>query len=351
MRGRVLAVPVVLLLMVGLALPVLAVLAPGGTFVDDDGSVHEGYIEAVAAAGITKGCNAAGDRFCPDEPVTRGQMAAFLNRAKGLAATSEDFFSDDDGTLFEGDINKLAAAGIAKGCDPPANTAFCPDDPVTRGQMAAFLVRTFGYSAGAGSDRFSDDDGSVFEADIEKLAEARVTLGCNPPTNDRYCPDNLVTRAEMATFLGRALNLTPILPPTTTTTVGGSSSTSDGGTTTTTEDGTTTSSSSTSSSTTTSSSSTTSTTNAGSTMDVTVGGASNTYQPDSIDIVSGDSVRFTNAGGNHNVVWVDGAPGSGSPSTSAWVHTRTFGSAGAFTFYCSVHGSPASGMRGTVTVS
>ncbi len=50
-------------------------------------------------------------------------------------------FVDDDGSVFEADIERLAAAGITKGCNPPVNDRFCPNDPVTRGQMAAFLVR------------------------------------------------------------------------------------------------------------------------------------------------------------------------------------------------------------------
>jgi hypothetical protein len=56
-------------------------------------------------------------------------------------------------------------------------------------------------------DRFIDDDDSVFEADIETIAAAGITLGCNPPTNNRYCPDDTVTRGQMAAFLTRALNL------------------------------------------------------------------------------------------------------------------------------------------------
>ncbi len=69
-------------------------------------------------------------------------MAAFLNRALHLPATNTDYFIDDDGTLFENDINRLAAAGITKGCNPPVNDKFCPVDTVTRGQMAAFLHRS-----------------------------------------------------------------------------------------------------------------------------------------------------------------------------------------------------------------
>jgi S-layer homology domain len=190
-----------------------AVLPPGGTFVDDDGIVHEGSIEAIAAADITRGCNPpANDRFCPDLAVERGAMAAFLTRALGLPSTSEDFFDDDAGHLFEADINRLAAAGITRGCNPPANTRFCPDEAMTRGEMAALLARAFGYPASA-LDRFEDDDDSTFEGDIQKIAAVGVTVGCNPPANTRFCPDDEVTRAEMATFLTRALHLTPNTPP------------------------------------------------------------------------------------------------------------------------------------------
>ena len=195
-------------LMVALALPAAA----AGTFVDDDGSVHEGYIEAVAARGITKGCNPpANDRYCPDDAVTRGQMAAFLVRALELTGPGPTDFVDDDESPFEDDIERLAAAGVTSGCNPPTNDRYCPDDAVTRGQMAAFLVRAFDLTDRSAVD-FVDDDDSVFEDDIERLATAGITLGCNPPANDRYCPEDPVTRAQMATFLGRALGLTPVTP-------------------------------------------------------------------------------------------------------------------------------------------
>ena len=53
--------------------------------------------------------------------------------------------------------------------------------------------------------RFSDDDGSVHEANIEVMAERDITLGCNPPDNDRYCPKKVVKRSQMMAFLARAL--------------------------------------------------------------------------------------------------------------------------------------------------
>lgn len=191
----------------------LAALPPGGSFVDDDGNVHEASIEAIAGAGITRGCNPpANDRYCPDSPVTRGQMAAFFVRALDLPQAAADHFTDDDDSTFEDDINRLAEARITLGCNPPSNTRFCPDQPVTRGEMAAMLARAFAYPASP-VDRFVDDD-STFENVIQSIAAQGVTLGCNPPVNDRFCPEDDVTRAEMATFLTRAIDeLTPIKPP------------------------------------------------------------------------------------------------------------------------------------------
>ncbi len=174
-------------------------------FYDSAESVFAGDILWLADSGITTGCNAAGDMFCPDDVVTRGQMAAFLVRALGLSSRLDDPFVDDDVSIFQGDIEKLAAAGITKGCNPPVNDRFCPNESVTRGQMAAFLVRALGYTDDGGGDLFGDDNGSVFESAIDKLATAGVTRGCNPPVNDRFCPAAPVTRGQMAAFLHRAL--------------------------------------------------------------------------------------------------------------------------------------------------
>ena len=88
-------------------------------------------------------------------------------------------------------------------------TLYCPDETITRAQFASFVSRALNLSAGAGSDRFTDDDGSIHEADIERLAEAGITLGCNPPANDHFCPNATVTRAQAASFLVRALDLPP----------------------------------------------------------------------------------------------------------------------------------------------
>ncbi len=188
-------------------------LPPGGTFVDDDTSVHEGAIEAIADVGITRGCNPPlNTRYCPGDPVTRGQMAAFLVRALQLPPGDSDGFVDTTGSVFAADIDALAAAGVTQGCNPPSNDRYCPDRAVTRGQMAAFLARALELPAGT-ANSFTDDNGSVFESEIERLRRAGITLGCNPPANDRFCPARQVSRAEMATFVTRALGLASMTVP------------------------------------------------------------------------------------------------------------------------------------------
>jgi hypothetical protein len=196
------------------AAPASAALPPGGTFIDDDGDVHEGSIEAIFAAGLTVGCDERGIRYCPDLRVTRGQMAAFLARALNLPASSDDRFNDDNSSEFEGAINKVAAAGITVGCNPPANTRFCPERRVTRAEMATFLVRSFPNRVPATApDAFVDDNSDIHQGNINRIAAAAITLGCNPPTNSRYCPGDPVTRSQMATFLTRALGLQSDKPP------------------------------------------------------------------------------------------------------------------------------------------
>ena len=188
-----------------------AQLAPGGSFVDDNESIHEASIEAIAAEGITTGCNPpTNDRFCPTATMTREQMASFLVRALDLPAGTATF-TDIADSIHATDIGAIAAAGITEGCNPPANDRFCPTATVTREQMASFLVRALDLPAGSAA--FTDIADSIHATDIGAIADAGITKGCNPPTNDRYCPQSAVTREQAASFLARALGLDLIDPP------------------------------------------------------------------------------------------------------------------------------------------
>ncbi len=136
--------------------------------------------------------------------VERSAGGAALQIVATVPPSATRFRDVPESHVFYADVEWLAAAGITKGCNPPVNDRFCPDANVTRGQMAAFLVRALDLTDRL-TDPFTDDDESIFQADIERLAAAGITKGCNPPVNDRFCPDANVTRGQMAAFLARAL--------------------------------------------------------------------------------------------------------------------------------------------------
>ncbi len=200
-----------------LALPAMAEPPPGGTFIDDDGNGHEPNIEAIAAAGITAGCNPPiGDRYCPSQSVTRAEMAAFLLRAIGqagdLPAYSGIFPDVAAGRWYTGYVERLAELGIAEGY---ADGTFRPDGPVTRAEMSIFVLRALGEEANLAAYRglFADVGASAgYATYAERMFDLGITTGCSTGPL-RFCPTDVVARDQMASFLARAVGLAPMPPP------------------------------------------------------------------------------------------------------------------------------------------
>ena len=166
-------------------------------------------IETLFHNGVTAGCGGAA--YCPSASVTRAQMAVFLlksklGRAYAPPAASGTMFADVPPGAFAADwIEDLAASGISAGC---GGANFCPNAPVTRAQMAVFLLKAkhgSGYVPPPASGVFADVPASnPFAAWIEELAAEGVTAGCG---GGNYCPDSANTRAEMAAFLTATFGL------------------------------------------------------------------------------------------------------------------------------------------------
>lgn len=171
-----------------------------GPFSDDDTSVFQDAIEWLHWAEITAGRDTR--MYCPNRSVTRGEMAMFISRALDLRLVDPnvDYFTDDDGELWELAANKLFEAGITAGC---GGTNFCGEETLSREQMAVMLVRALDLPE-TGTDHFTDDEDSPFEDHINRVAEAGITQGCNPPDNDHFCPEGSVTRGQMAAFFKRS---------------------------------------------------------------------------------------------------------------------------------------------------
>lgn len=210
MARAVVAALVAALTIAGLA-PAAAAQEAGGSpnsYTDVPGGVHGPAIEALAALGVFDDTECGPRAFCPGEEVQRWTMAVWLVRVLDAAEppeAAESSFADVDADRWWlAHVQRLAELEVTKGCatDP---LRYCGDRPVTRAQMATFLVRAFNLEA-AGAAGFTDIGSSGHEASIDALAAAGITAGCaaDPP---RFCGERPVTRAQMATLLARASGL------------------------------------------------------------------------------------------------------------------------------------------------
>ena len=162
----------------------------------------ETAIDWAFTTGITAACPTDGspDSTCPELPVTRDEMARFMWNSKGqptptTTATFEDVAAD---ATYATAVDWLAEQAITLGC---TTTSYCPNGTVTRAEMAAFLWRLEGSPEGSIPAGFRDvTSGVFFEDAADWLLASGVTNGC---TTVNYCPQGLVSRAEMFTFLRR----------------------------------------------------------------------------------------------------------------------------------------------------
>lgn len=157
-------------------------------------------ISALADTGITKGCNSRGTQFCPDESVSRQQMAAFITNLLDLPPGDKRFADVPADSKFLPAIQAMARAGITDGCNS-SGTRFCPKEPVKRQHMAKFLTEALDLPAGSATFRDVPRDSS-FRGPIAALAKAGITDGCKGGRD--FCPRDDVSREQMAKFLMRA---------------------------------------------------------------------------------------------------------------------------------------------------
>jgi uncharacterized protein (DUF1800 family) len=189
-------------------------IIPGGWFADfldvAQSSPFHSPVETMVRDGITSGC---GDgNYCPSSSITRAQMAVFLLRAGHGSAyvpppASGAIFSDVGASDFAADwIEELYAEGITGGC-ATGPLRYCPNNPITRGQMAVFLLKVYhgsSYAPPPAQGVFSDVATTLPLAPwIEELARLSVTAGCG---GTAYCPSNSVTRGQMAVFMKKTFH-------------------------------------------------------------------------------------------------------------------------------------------------
>lgn len=172
-------------------------------------TTHRFPIACVAARSIAAG---VGPRaYGPTAPVSRAQMATFLERlivasGAGVPGDVADAFADDETSLHETAINRLAAMQVVGGV---GDGRYDPEGRVTRAQMATFLARALwvaqgGALVGAERDYFVDDALDLHEANINIVAEQGIAGGT--AAGGVYSPGAHVSRGQMASFLARTLD-------------------------------------------------------------------------------------------------------------------------------------------------
>ena len=185
-----------------------------GRFCDDDGSVHQANIERIAGWEITLGCDAEdATKYCPSAEITRRQMAAFLYRAVSQRWTIEAPEGIEITDVPEDAWYRTFADWVVSiGAFATTNGLFNPGGVVTRADMAVMMIAAFPHleSVEEPEGLFNDAedlDPAITRA-IEGMYSRGVTRGCTTdPLN--YCPTKPVTRAQMASFFVRAIDLVP----------------------------------------------------------------------------------------------------------------------------------------------
>jgi hypothetical protein len=172
--------------------------------------IFHDFVERLVRHGVSAGC--ASGHFCVDSPVTRAQMSIFLLRAKNgpgyvpPAATGTMFADVPVDGFAAAWIERLSALGVTVGC---GGGNFCPGDPVTREQMAVFLLRTLEGPSYipplCTTAPFGDVPcSSGFARWIQELALRGITAGCG---GGNFCPGAVAARGQMAVFLAETFDI------------------------------------------------------------------------------------------------------------------------------------------------
>ena len=171
-----------------------------------DSAYYAVPVKALAADGVFRGTECGDGRFCPDEPVTRWQMAVWVVRMldgrEPPAITTPRFRDVGAHDWYAAHVERMSELGVTQGCGDGTN--YCPDAALTRAQMAVFLTRAYHLPNGPDPEFGDVPVDAWYKHAVAALAASGITQGCGDGIN--FCPDTITTRAQMATFLYRATN-------------------------------------------------------------------------------------------------------------------------------------------------
>ncbi len=166
--------------------------------------VHRQAVTELAEEGVFEQIGCETDQLCADQPVKRWQLAVIIVRQLEGTETepetdTEPTFTDVEDIWWSGYVQRLSELELTRGC---TENSFCPDQQLTRGQAAQFLVNAFDLTDTSNAE-FNDIEGSPHTAAINTLFAAGITNGCSSEPL-RFCPDDTITLQELATMITRA---------------------------------------------------------------------------------------------------------------------------------------------------
>ena len=144
------------------------------------GHPHADSITRLKDLGVFDGTECDGGNFCPDDPVDHATFSVWLTR------------------VLDGE-NEFETVGVCA-ADPA-----CLESPVSRSDMAVVFARAFDLEPAKNPARFVDvdSDSSTYD-NITRLRATTIDTDCGRPW--RFCPDDAVTRSQMANLLARAID-------------------------------------------------------------------------------------------------------------------------------------------------
>ena len=153
-------------------------------------SPHAKSIDRLRRDGILAGTDCADGQFCPDEPVDGLTFATWLTRVLDHTSSADP-------------ISRLVELGVAADC-ADQHMGLCPDNAVPRNQMATFFARAFELEEANPARLVDVKSDNPHHDNISRLMATTIDPGCGYPS--RFCPEEVVTRAQMADLLARAID-------------------------------------------------------------------------------------------------------------------------------------------------
>ena len=175
------------------------------------GSFADAFIHGLAGARVTKGCGSG--NYCPNDPITRADMAVLMVRAThgpdftpppAVGIFADVVISDSNNTADY--IEQLVADGVVGGCAVGPPRLYCPNDLVNRAQMSVFISAGIMLPPVSPPTGYFTDMAGYHWADgfAEAIFNAGITAGCGPHI---FCPSMNITRAQLAVWLVTGLGI------------------------------------------------------------------------------------------------------------------------------------------------